>query len=159
MPHFDRTSETEAKGVIHYAKKLGQRFQPPFDTILENTDLSTVMCLNACDKLPFAHDELATIPAVFIGDSNHALTPFAGYGANLALADGWDLAEQLCRKDVESLAAAVAAYDAVSVPRALKLVKGSRMRLKTGHSTGWRLWVFLAMLAFGKFVGMVMGRR
>lgn len=155
-----RDSPTEdAKSVIARARELGTRFQEPFSTMVDHTDLDTIMHLNARDKIPFKHDNLCRMAAVFIGDSNHALSPFAGYGANLALQDGWDLAERLlCGPSSTSLADAVAAYDAVSVPRAAKIVKGSRARLKMGHSTGWRLWLFCLMLAVGRLVGLVLRR-
>lgn len=154
VPTMNRDSVDDAKAVISRARQLGARFQEPFQTIVDHTDLSTTLCLNARDKMPFQHDEmLPTLAAVFIGDSNHALSPFAGYGANLALRDGWDLAEQLTART--SLAEAIAAYDAVSVPRAVKLVKGSRARVKMGHATGWRLWLFCVMLAVGRFMSWV----
>lgn len=156
---FDPRSEKSALQVIAHAQQLGARFHEPFNTIVDHTDPTTVMCINARDKMPFAHgDQLEKMPAVFIGDSNHALSPFAGFGANLALNDGWDLAEQLCSRGATSLAAAVGGYDAVSVPRAARVVKASRQRLRVGHSTGFRLWLFCFMLALGKFVGLMLGR-
>jgi 2-polyprenyl-6-methoxyphenol hydroxylase-like FAD-dependent oxidoreductase len=163
VPAIDRDSVDDAKAVILRARALGTRFSEPFKTIVDHTDLTTIMCLNAKDKMPFKHDKiLPTIAAVFIGDSNHALSPFAGYGANLALCDGWDLAERLTMAGAaergSSLAEAVAAYDAISVPRAVRIVRGSRARLKMGHGAGWKLWLFCIILAFGRFVSWVWRR-
>lgn len=157
-PAFDPTCEKSANEVIARGRQLGTRFQEPFRTIVDHTDPTTVMCINARDKMPFTHDDgLQKISAVFIGDSNHALSPFAGYGANLALNDGWDLAEQLCKQGT-TLRQAVKEYDAVSVPRAAKIIKASRRRLQMGHSTGFRLWIFYLMLAVGKFVRLILRR-
>lgn len=159
VPSFDPACEKSAEKVIARARELGSLLHEPFNTIVDHTVPGTVMCLNARDKMPFAHeDDLDKIPAVFIGDSNHALSPFAGYGANLALNDGWDLAEQLCKNGTTSLKQAVKAYDAVSMPRAAGVVKASRKRLIMGHSTGFRLWIFFLLLAVGKFVGLILRR-
>ncbi|POR38267.1 Uncharacterized protein TPAR_01541 [Tolypocladium paradoxum] len=156
VPELDRTSDKDVQAVIARGQELGSHFQEPFQTIASRTDPKTVMCINARDKPPFRHDDVAAMPVVFIGDSNHALSPFAGFGANLALSDGWDLAEQLCR--ASSLAEAVAAYDEISEPRARKILKGSHKNLRAGHSTGWRYWVFSAMLWVGRWVGWVLGK-
>jgi 2-polyprenyl-6-methoxyphenol hydroxylase-like FAD-dependent oxidoreductase len=43
------------------------------------------------------------------------MSPFAGNGANMALMDGWELANELCKSN--SLLAAVTAYDLFSLPR------------------------------------------
>lgn len=135
VPLLDLNSSVEVQNVITRALELGSALKQPFQTIVANTDPNTVLSLNARDKKPFAHDAIASTPVVFIGDSNHAVSPFAGYGANLALADAWDLAEKLCGEKT-SLEDAVAAYDEVAVPRALKILEGSRVRLKAGHGTG-----------------------
>lgn len=157
-PAFNRESEDEAAAVISRARELGADFAEPFSTVVSQTDHRAVMCINAKDKMPFSHQEsINKMPAIFIGDSNHALSPFAGFGANLALADGWELAHQLCSG--RDIAAAVRRYDAVAVPRAARIVKASRAKLRTGHSTGWRLWMFMVMLAVGRFFGMVLRRR
>lgn len=155
-PELDRTSDEDVQAVIARGTELGSRFQEPFQTIASRTDPKTVMCINARDKPPFRHDDLDAMPVVFIGDSNHALSPFAGFGANLALSDGWDLAEQLCSGS--SLAEAVAAYDQISEPRARKILKSSHKSLRAGHSTGWRYWMFWAMLWVGQWVGWLLGR-
>ncbi|ATY58891.1 Aromatic-ring hydroxylase [Cordyceps militaris] len=136
------------KRVIERASDLGSNIAEPFKTILSHTDPDTVMCINAYDKLPFQHSDISAMPVVFIGDSNHALSPFAGYGANLGLSDAWDLAEQLAKGP--SLEEAIRAYDAISFPRASKIVRGARGRLRAGHSTGLRYLVFMFVLLLSR---------
>lgn len=157
VPVLDLNSKEEVQAVLDKALELGSDLQEPFRTIVARTDRTTVLSLNARDKKPFEHDDIAHMPVIFIGDSNHAVSPFAGYGANLALSDAWDLAEQIC--EGRSLEESVAAYDKLAVPRATKILKGSRARLKAGHSTGLQYWMFWLMLMVGKFVGWVLGRK
>lgn len=125
-------------------------FREPFRTLLENSDPSTLMVFNAMDKEPFAHGEANGVPdgIVFIGDSNHAVSPFAGNGANMALRDGLDLAECLCAKG--TFVQAVEAYDERSMPRASTSLKFSHRSIALVHSSGliWVLWRLLLM-AFG----------
>ena len=155
VPPLDLNSSVEVQAVVDKALELGAGLQQPFETIVAHTDPKTVLSLNARDKKPFAHD--MSMPVIFIGDSNHAVSPFAGYSANLALSDAWDLSEQLCK--AASLEEAVAAYDEIAVPRAMKILKGSRARLRAGHSTGLQYCVFWMMLMVGKFVGWALGRK
>ena len=159
LPPLDPANEKAGYAVVTRGRELGARFAEPFNTIVEHTDLSAVMSLNAHDKMPFAHDNIDKTPIIYIGDCNHALSPFSGYGANLALNDGWDLAQKLCDSRYNSISKAVRAYDEISVPRAAKIVKASRRRLKLGHSTGFKLWLFCAMLVVGKFIERIFRRR
>ncbi len=160
--HFEKKASTEvgdidcAKHVTQRASELGADIAEPFKTIISHTDPDTVMCINAHDKLPFRHCETGKMPVIFIGDSNHALSPFAGYGANLGLSDACDLAEQLVNGS--SLAEAVEAYDNISFSRATKVVRGARQRLKTGHSTGLRYRIFLLLLAISRALRWILGR-
>jgi len=137
------------------ARKLGAVFAEPFGAMVDATDPKTTFRLSARDKQPFRHDEDCG-SVVFIGDSNHAVSPFAGFGANLALKDGWDLAAQICGK--RTLGEAVKAYDAVSVPRAVKVLKSSHWRIDNGHSTGLKFFFFRALVGFGGFMLWAMGR-
>ncbi|TQV97055.1 monooxygenase [Cordyceps javanica] len=160
--HFENQVPTNIRGldhakrVIKRASGLGSNIAEPFQTILSQTDPNTVMCINAHDKLPFQHSEIGTMPVIFIGDSNHALSPFAGYGANLGLRDAWDLAEELVNGS--SLEEAVEAYDRISFPRAVKACRDARKRLRDGHSTGLRYLVLVLMLFLCRVCRWVLGR-
>ncbi|KAH0489384.1 hypothetical protein TgHK011_009816 [Trichoderma gracile] len=149
VPSLDRGSLEQAQAVIDKSLELASHIAEPFPSIVKRTDPMTVLLLNSRDKTPFCHSEIRTVPTIFLGDSNHALSPFAGIGANLALADGWELANQMCKQ--RSLEEAVKAYDEVSVPRAAQSLKRSRRVIETAHSTGWRYYLFWCMLFMGKF--------
>ncbi len=138
------------KEALEIAKSFGE----PFSTIVEATDPSTAFVFPACDKVPFYHDKSLT-GVVFIGDSNHAVSPFAGNGANLAMKDGWDLAEKLCQS--KGLEQAVVAYDRVSVPRAKSTLKTSHTRIELGHCTGVKYTIFRTGLAAGRFFKSILG--
>ncbi|KAL7939274.1 hypothetical protein V8C35DRAFT_286207 [Trichoderma chlorosporum] len=154
VPRLDRGSPVQTQAVIDKSLELGSHIPEPFATIVKRTDPKTTLFLNSRDKMPFCHRDITQIPVVFLGDSNHALSPFAGVGANLALADGWDLANQICSKS--SLEEAVGAYDEISVARAASHVKRSRRMIKAAHDTGWRYYLFWCMLFVGKFVRWVL---
>ncbi|PTB73926.1 FAD/NAD(P)-binding domain-containing protein [Trichoderma longibrachiatum ATCC 18648] len=150
VPPLDRGCLDQAQAVIDDSLELASHIAEPFASIVKRTDPKTVLLLNSRDKTPFRHGEIATVPAIFLGDSNHALSPFAGIGANLALADGWELASQMCKH--RSLGEAVRAYDDVSVPRAAQSLRRSRRVINTAHSTGWQYYLFWCMLYVGRFV-------
>lgn len=147
-------SEEEIQEICQEALEVGKVFNEPFQTLVRGTDSSTVMVFSAMDKQPFANvdreyrDDQA--PVVFIGDSNHAVSPFAGNGANLAMMDGWDLAEQMCKSS--SLRAALVSYDRLSVPRARSTVKMSHMSITVAHSQGWRLFFYVLLLRLVRFI-------
>lgn len=147
------SSIKEAQSVIQECKELGKEFLEPFQSILDATDPNFVSRLAARDKQTFNQDLLLG-PAIFIGDSNHAVTPFSGYGAGLAMKDGWDLATQLCGS--QNLEEAVKSYDAISIPRATKVLKESRQRIDISHATGFNYCLNRGLLSFG---GLFLGSR
>jgi 2-polyprenyl-6-methoxyphenol hydroxylase-like FAD-dependent oxidoreductase len=145
----------EYRALMNFVLEHGSTIPEPFRTYIEATDQSSLSVLNAMDKEPFSHDseELKDLPVVFIGDANHAVSPFAGNGANMALMDGWVLAEQLCKH--QTLREAVSAYDAESLPRSKSVLKMSHRTIAMTHWTGWRLFlltfVFKILNRFFKF--------
>lgn len=119
-------------------------FPPLFEKLLDATDPSTLMLSNTEDKPPFRHTDAAYPDVVYLGDANHAVSPFAGNGANMALNDGWDMARQLCEAD--SLADAVRGYDAVVVPRSTKVLRRSHLNIAIAHAAGIRAWFYMLLL-------------
>ncbi|PKY07890.1 putative monooxygenase [Aspergillus campestris IBT 28561] len=113
------------------ALQRGRVIAEPFATIVERTDPSTIFIMAGMDKRPFSHEHLRGV--VFIGDSNHAFSPLAGNGANVALKDGYDLAEQLCK--ASSMHDAVSQFDRESVPRAFRTLDRSHERIASAHTT------------------------
>ncbi|KAI0144427.1 hypothetical protein GGR57DRAFT_482011 [Xylariaceae sp. FL1272] len=141
--------------MLEEARDLGKTITEPFGTIVDTTAPESTFVFNTRDKQPFPHD-MQMGPVIFMGDSNHAVSPFAGNGANLALQDGWDLAEQVCRSN--SLEQAAAAYDRLSMPRAVETIKTSHSRIVIGHAIGYRYWMYRCLLSFAGFVLKILGK-
>ncbi|CAI4212071.1 unnamed protein product [Parascedosporium putredinis] len=154
-PITDRSSEEERRAVVEEGAKLGSMFSEPFPSIMRATDVDTVFAMPARDKQPFPHD-LKGGPVVFLGDANHAVSPFAGYGASLALKDGWDLAEQICK--ASTLAQALQHYDKISIPRAQKSLDTAHGRIRDFHSTGIRFYFVKFMMTLAGFMFRLTGR-
>ncbi|KAH8655234.1 hypothetical protein BX600DRAFT_515072 [Xylariales sp. PMI_506] len=140
---LDASDEVQVNDMLEKTRNLGIGIAEPFLTLVNNTTPSSAFHLNARDKSPFPHDE-SLGGVIFIGDSNHAVSPFAGNGANMALKDGWDLAEKICRES--SLKSAISAYDKLSVPRASRSFKTSHSRIFLFHSTGLRYWLTITIM-------------
>ena len=74
----------------------------------------------------------------------------AGNGANMALRDGLELAEQLMASQNADLTAAIASYDEASAPRVHAAIMGGRRNIAVAHSTGLQqVKITLAMLVAG----------
>ena len=156
VPVNDKSSDEQRREVIEESLKLGHMFTEPFPTIVRATEIDTVFAQPAKDKQPFSHDISTSGPVVFLGDANHAVSPFAGYGASLALKDGWDLAEQLCQ--AQNLEEALLAYDKISVPRAKKALDTAHSRVSSFHSTGLRYFFFRLSLAIMGLILRITGQ-
>ncbi|KAK4234941.1 hypothetical protein C8A03DRAFT_18243 [Achaetomium macrosporum] len=147
-------SKEAIRPVLEEGRRRGHMLGPLFHTMVDATTDHAVV-FPARDKKPFYHTSDAG-SVIFIGDSNHAVSPFAGYGASLALKDGWDLAQQLI--SAASVEEAVRRFDAISVPRANKALSTSRWRIKYFHSTGLTFFFVRTLLVVGGFMLRLMGR-
>lgn len=138
--------------LLQEALDRGKLFTEPFESFVRATDPSTLMVFNAMDKQPFPHTAANRkyMPVVFIGDSNHAMSPFAGNGANMALMDGVELAEQICQ--AESLDSALTGYDTSSTPRSKSAIRMSHWVIAMAHAQGWKLTLYIFLLRIIRFL-------
>src|SRR5271170_3688076 len=70
--------------------------------------------------------------ATLLGDSAHAMLPYLGQGAAMAIEDGCVLAAMIARQP-DDLDAALIAYERLRAPRTKGAVLGSRERAKENH--------------------------
>ena len=70
--------------------------------------------------------------ATLLGDSAHAMLPYLGQGAAMAIEDAYALAAMIARQP-EDLDGALAAYERIRAPRAKAAVLGSRARARENH--------------------------
>ena len=70
--------------------------------------------------------------ATLLGDSAHAMLPYLGQGAAMAIEDAYALAAMIARQQ-DDLDGALAAYERLRAPRAKAAVLGSRARAKENH--------------------------
>jgi 2-polyprenyl-6-methoxyphenol hydroxylase-like FAD-dependent oxidoreductase len=135
--------------ILAEAQRDGQVFGETFRAILANTDPTSLKVFNAQDKPPVEHTHARDLPVLYIGDANHAMSPFAGNGANMALMDGAKLGEVL--SSCPDLASAAAEFDKDSIPRSKASIKRSHMVINLAHSTGLKFWlitVFFRVVSF-----------
>ncbi|HXQ51427.1 MAG TPA: FAD-dependent monooxygenase [Stellaceae bacterium] len=76
--------------------------------------------------------------ATLLGDSAHAMLPYLGQGACMAIEDGYILAAAVANRP-DDMPAALVEYETLRRPRANRAVLGSRMRAKENHlASPWR---------------------
>ena len=143
-------SAQDAEAYLTEARSHLHEFPPLVARLVEATDTATVMAFNAKDKAPFRHTDAAFPDVIYLGDANHAVSPFAGNGANVALNDGFDIAHLLCTSS--SLAQAVKAYDDMAVPRSTKVWKQSHFNITLTHATGWTSWLYIMLMRITAFL-------
>lgn len=148
--------QIERELILDEARVLGEPYGKMFSDLIDATDVSTIRVGNAVERPPFPHaiDDCLPPNAAFIGDANHAVTQFSGNGANLALMDGWDLAESLCLNS--TFPEALKMYDEKSIGRATRTLDKSHRIIKYVH---WSIWswpvvrVFIRFLVFTGLLG------
>lgn len=135
-----------------YSKEFG--YQSELNSFIVNADPKTIRVINAQDMKP--HANTANPRIILIGDAAHAVSPFAGNGANMAIVDGFELAEQLLNeKHGGDLKAAVKAYDGRSIPRCKRTRGVSHFNISLLHSKGFKLTCFMALF---KLMGWILIR-
>jgi 2-polyprenyl-6-methoxyphenol hydroxylase-like FAD-dependent oxidoreductase len=142
----------QVSDLLQESLDRGKCFAEPFQTLVRATDPSTLMIFNAMDKQPFPHTKAnrKDMPVIFIGDSNHAMSPFAGNGANMALMDGLELAEHFCKST--SLDSALARYDSSSMTRSKSAIRMSHWAISLAHARGWMLTFYIFLLKIISFL-------
>ena len=138
-------NEDEIDEILSEAKERTKIFGEPMPTLFKETLRSSISVFNAKDLTPFNN----TGSVIFIGDAQHAMSPFAGNGANMAIMDGYQLAEQLIHS--KDLITAIKSYDQSSIPRSASAIQMSHRSISMGHSQGvWKfIWVnVLKMMAW-----------
>lgn len=111
-------------------------YQSELNSFMTNADPKTIRVFNAQDMKPHANTHSRII---LIGDAAHAVSPFAGNGANMAIMDGFELAEQLLNSMHGSdLTAAVKMYDKHSIVRCNRTRNMSHFNIDVLHSKGYK---------------------
>ncbi|CAF1163553.1 unnamed protein product [Adineta steineri] len=133
-------TEQEIDEVLEEAKQRTKVFTEPIGTLIKETLRSSVAIFNAKDLVPFRNHG----SVIFIGDAQHAMSPFAGNGANMAMMDGYQLADQLVHS--KDLNTAIQSYDDLSIPRSTKAIDMSHRSITMGHSQGIWKYMYVGIL-------------
>ncbi|KAK9864789.1 hypothetical protein WJX84_005645 [Apatococcus fuscideae] len=129
--------------------KLADGFSEPLHSMIRETPASSLAALPAMDRPPHAvHGN----GIVYIGDAWHPMSPFSGSGANMALLDAWDLAQQLVNGGHSNAQAAISQFAAEAAPRSLGAINSSRRVIAVAHSDGLFKFMFVLMLRIMGFL-------
>ncbi|CAF2782956.1 unnamed protein product [Rotaria sp. Silwood2] len=133
-------NDDEIDEILNEAKERTKVYGEPMPTLFKETLRSSVAVFNAKDMIPFRNHG----SAIFIGDAQHAMSPFAGNGANMAIMDGYQLADQLVH--AKDLSTAIKSYDDLSIPRSTSAINMSHRSITIGHSQGLWKYMWVAVL-------------
>ena len=123
-------NDNEIDQILAEVKERTKSFDEPMPTVLNQVLRSSIAISNAKDVTPFRNHG----SVIFIGDAQHAISPFGGNGANMAIMDGYQLAEQLVT--ASSLTEAIKSYDDETIPRSTNAINMGRRLIEMGHSSG-----------------------
>jgi 2-polyprenyl-6-methoxyphenol hydroxylase-like FAD-dependent oxidoreductase len=107
------------------ASRVGE-YEKPLPEVVAATPLNEVLCHRLYDRAPV--ESWSRGNATLLGDAAHPMLPFLGQGACAALEDAVALGGAVA--DSADHEQAINAYEAERIPRAAKLVKGSRQAAK-----------------------------
>lgn len=125
--------------TIAFKYTEGYGYQSELNSFITNADPKTIRVINAQDMKPHANSTTTNPQIILIGDAAHAVSPFAGNGANMAIMDGFELAEQLLNgKHGRDLKAAVMLYDKNSIVRCNRTRNMSHFNISVLHSKGFK---------------------
>lgn len=156
----DRKSLTDEElqdfRAIAFKYTKGFAYESEMNSFITNADPKTIRVINAQDMKPHANSRAKNPQIILIGDAAHAVSPFAGNGANMAIMDGFELAEQLLNvKHGTDLRAAVAMYDKSSIVRCNRTRNMSHFNISVLHSKGFK---HRCMITLFKLIGNLLIR-
>jgi 2-polyprenyl-6-methoxyphenol hydroxylase-like FAD-dependent oxidoreductase len=97
------------------AARLGAEFAAPLPQLIATTEPGNVQHWVLRDRKPLA--QWSTGRVTLVGDAAHPTSPYAAYGAGMAIEDGYFLGRRLAGLDLSDHAAVRAALDAFEAPR------------------------------------------
>lgn len=135
-PHRVRTATKESQQAV-FDEAFGRigAWPDEIKDMMKAIDLTTVRVVNGFDKVPCNSNQNKRI--VFIGDASHPVTPFSGNGANMALVDGYNLAEQLVNPKHLTIDDAINAFEAEMIPRVNAVIQQGRSTIEWAHAQGF----------------------
>lgn len=136
--------------ILNEVRQRGSMFQQPFGEFIDATDPATLQVFSARHKSPISHSRaLPEANVIFIGDANHPMSPFSGNGANSALLDAVELAQQLMSSSTIREARDI--FDRDSAPRSQTAIEKSRWVICALHSKGMTFWLLRTLLGCVSF--------
>ncbi|KAJ6788672.1 hypothetical protein PWT90_04981 [Aphanocladium album] len=147
---YDKTDAAAFEGLLEEARTLTKSIAEPLQTVIGKTIQDTSFCRAVRERDPFTHEAPELRGVFFIGEANRFVTGYMGSGGEMAIRDGFSLAQELVRQT--SLDQARIGYDKESLPRTTKVLKQGRTTRTTAHLTGWKWSVAKTALAAGNYL-------
>jgi 2-polyprenyl-6-methoxyphenol hydroxylase-like FAD-dependent oxidoreductase len=116
---------TDRESVRKFLLERYQDWAPQFDPFL--TDIDGAYANRPLYALPAPLTWPHTPGVTLLGDAAHVMSPFGGYGVNLAMLDAAELAHALA--EAPTIDTAITRYEATMLPRAGELAVGANQAL------------------------------